>query len=358
MNFEGWDTIELLEEPKEFNIKLSALKLAMQFHGWLSFFILLYYKMPLGPDKKAYYEYTSLWHIYGILSMNAWFGSAVFHSRDVELTKKLDFSSIVTFLGLSLIVALLRAFNVRDEATRVMVAALLLTFVITYILYLNFYKLDYGLNMKVCVAMGVVQILVWSIWAGVTCHPYRWKLWLIVLGVWSWFGVFINVLNTDKNVGSFLQGRVFIMATHGPFDKRSGKRLEKIGEEAWVYTLGNAKITIKPQKMGGTCMICGCVSKKNLGHAATPIDDVIIMKHEVVVGIKKILVFYPGGGTMVGKDTAPCGQGASMGDGLSQSMNRIYMGQGPWASLSSFTSSFTLMLHVIWTTIELVGLGP
>ncbi|KAK7838215.1 post-gpi attachment to proteins factor 3 [Quercus suber] len=62
-------------------VALSALNLSMQFHGWLSFFILLYYKLPLRPDKRTYYEYTGLWHIYGILSMNSWFWSAVFHSR-------------------------------------------------------------------------------------------------------------------------------------------------------------------------------------------------------------------------------------------------------------------------------------
>jgi hypothetical protein len=39
---------------------------------------------------------------------------------------------------------LLRAFNVKDEATRVMFAAPILAFVTTHILYLNFYELDYG----------------------------------------------------------------------------------------------------------------------------------------------------------------------------------------------------------------------
>ena len=69
----------LFKEPVA--VALSAVNLAIQFHGWVSFFILVYYKLPLRPDKKTYYEYTGLWHIYGILSMNAWLWSAVFHSR-------------------------------------------------------------------------------------------------------------------------------------------------------------------------------------------------------------------------------------------------------------------------------------
>ncbi|KAH9678016.1 hypothetical protein KPL71_025552 [Citrus sinensis] len=30
--------------------------------------------------------------------------------------------------------------------------------------------------------MGVAQLLIWAIWAGVTRHPSRWKLWLVVVG--------------------------------------------------------------------------------------------------------------------------------------------------------------------------------
>lgn len=39
-----------------------------------------------------------------------------------------------------------------------------------------------GLNMTVCVGMGVIQLLIWAIWGGVSGHPSRWKLWVVVLG--------------------------------------------------------------------------------------------------------------------------------------------------------------------------------
>ena len=63
----------------------------------------------------------------------------------MDLTEKLDYSSAVALLGYSLILAILRSFNVRNEAARVMVTAPLLAFVTTHILYLNFYTLDYGI---------------------------------------------------------------------------------------------------------------------------------------------------------------------------------------------------------------------
>ncbi|KAF3663064.1 hypothetical protein T459_09277 [Capsicum annuum] len=134
--------------------------------------------------------------------------------KDVDLTEKLDYLSGVALLGFSLILAVLRVFNVRDEAARVMVSAPLVAFVTTHILYLNCYQLDYvkmmydccgsldfmnvskwsgverlilldhiaGLNMKVCLAMGMLQLILWAVWAGVTCHPSRWKLWVVVIG--------------------------------------------------------------------------------------------------------------------------------------------------------------------------------
>lgn len=64
--------------------------------------------------------------------------------RDVDLTEKLDYSSAVALIGYSLILAIFRAFSVRVEAARVIIAAPILAFVMTHILYLNLYELHYG----------------------------------------------------------------------------------------------------------------------------------------------------------------------------------------------------------------------
>ncbi|KAL0815969.1 hypothetical protein Bca101_072413 [Brassica carinata] len=105
------------------SVTFSVLSLAMHFHGWLSFFITLYYKLPLKQDRTGYYEYFL---------------------RDVDITKRLDYSSAIAVLGFSLIVSILRTFDVRVEAARVMVSAPLLALVTIHVLYINFYKLDYA----------------------------------------------------------------------------------------------------------------------------------------------------------------------------------------------------------------------
>lgn len=70
-----------------------------------------------------------------------------FFYRDLDLTEKLGYSSAVALLGFGLIVAIFRVFDIKLEASRVMVAAPLIAFVTTHILYLNFYTLDYGIHL-------------------------------------------------------------------------------------------------------------------------------------------------------------------------------------------------------------------
>ncbi|KAG6425692.1 hypothetical protein SASPL_116138 [Salvia splendens] len=169
-----------IQEPV--SVALSALNLAVQFHGWVSFFILVNYKLPFTPKKKTYYDYTGLWHVYAIFAMNYWFWTAVFLSRDVELTEKLHYSSAVALQGYSLFLALIRAFGVRLEAIRVMIAAPVFGILTTHILFMNFYEFDYGWNARVCAVISALQIAIWAVWAAQARHPQRWKLWVVVFG--------------------------------------------------------------------------------------------------------------------------------------------------------------------------------
>ncbi|CAM6109585.1 unnamed protein product [Calypogeia fissa] len=170
-----------LQEPA--SVIFSVLNLFAHLQGLLSFYRLVYYKLPRRVSTKApYYEYTVLWIVYAALTMNSWFWSALFHKRDVNMTERLDYSSAIAFLGYSLVSTVIRVGNLRVEAAQVMAAAPILAFTATHIMYLNFYHFDYGLNMKVCIVMGVTQLLLWTGWAGITRHPSRFKLWCVVLG--------------------------------------------------------------------------------------------------------------------------------------------------------------------------------
>ncbi|KAK9698983.1 hypothetical protein RND81_08G145400 [Saponaria officinalis] len=169
-----------IQEPV--SVAVSMLNLALIFHGWLSFFILLHYKLPMKPSGKTYYEYTGLWHVYAILSMNSWFWSVVFHSRYLELTEKLYYSSTLAFLGFILMISVIRALNITTEAARVMVAAPVIAFVTTHILFLNVVQFDYEWNLGVVAVLATTQLVFWTIYGIRSCQPSRWKLWFSLLG--------------------------------------------------------------------------------------------------------------------------------------------------------------------------------
>ncbi|KAJ7119372.1 hypothetical protein O6H91_12G037000 [Diphasiastrum complanatum] len=177
-----FDRILGLQEPA--SVVFSLLNLLAHILGVVSFLVLLYHKLPLRQHGKGvpYYEYAGLWTIYALFAINSWFWSAIFHARDMNVTERLDYCSAVALIGLSLILAIIRTGNLRVEAARVMASAPIIAFISTHILYLNFYEFDYGLNMKVCIVMGVLQLLLWSLWAAYTQHPARLKLWIVVLG--------------------------------------------------------------------------------------------------------------------------------------------------------------------------------
>ncbi|CAN7100714.1 post-GPI attachment to proteins factor 3 isoform X1 [Brassica rapa] len=163
-----------IQEP--LSVAFSALDLAIQFHGWVSYFILVYYNLPLQPNRKTYYEYNGLLHIYAIIVMNSLFWSGVCHSRDVALTERLDYSSATVLAGFSLILAIIRSFSIHDKSAKVLVTVPILAVVATHILYLNFYNLDEGLHRKVIFGIGAVELVVWGVWAALTSHPSKWKL--------------------------------------------------------------------------------------------------------------------------------------------------------------------------------------
>lgn len=39
-----------------------------------------------------------------------------------------------------------------------------------------------GLNMIVCVVIGVLQLIIWAVWGWVTKHPARYRLWMVLFG--------------------------------------------------------------------------------------------------------------------------------------------------------------------------------
>ncbi|KAF3487045.1 hypothetical protein F2Q69_00052578 [Brassica cretica] len=117
------------------SVTFSVLSLAMHFHGWLSL--------------------------------------------DVDITKRLDYSSTIAVLGFSLIVSILRTFDVRVEAARVMVSAPVLALVTTH--------------------------------AAVSRHPSNWKLWVVVIA--SGLAMLLEIYDFPPYGGYFDAHSIWNLAT-------------------------------------------------------------------------------------------------------------------------------------------------
>ncbi|KAH6554528.1 hypothetical protein KP509_1Z327900 [Ceratopteris richardii] len=123
----------------------------MHLEGLVSFLRLICNELPQKHQGKRspYYEYAIHWTVYGILAINSWFWSVIFHSRDVVLTERMDYCSAILVIGYSLIIAFLRTFHIKSEMAQVILVAPIILFLIIHMLYLNLFNFDYA-NIMIC----------------------------------------------------------------------------------------------------------------------------------------------------------------------------------------------------------------
>ena len=123
-----------------------------------------------------------LWLVYSLTSINAWWWSAVFHARDTYLTERLDYLSADVSIVAGLYVSIVRTCACERLHSRLLLALLLITGTGLHFRHMLMVKFDYGLNVGLCVAIGVLQQLMWCTWALQQRHPQKWHLvWFIVL---------------------------------------------------------------------------------------------------------------------------------------------------------------------------------
>lgn len=119
------------------------------------------------------YPYWWLWLGYSLTGINSWLWSAVFHARDVPLTERLDYFSADAAVAYGLFAAVTRSFGLIRGVVPAVWAMYMLLMYFCHIHYMYAVKFDYGYNMKVCIAMGVLQSAAWGGWVLLTRHSAR-----------------------------------------------------------------------------------------------------------------------------------------------------------------------------------------
>ncbi|KAI8906444.1 Per1-like protein [Gorgonomyces haynaldii] len=160
-----------MQEPA--SVLFSILNLLGHWYGWRK------YIKRMGPT----FHLRPLYSLHGILAINSWLWSTVFHSRDFPLTEKLDYFSAMAVLLSGLLMALHRVFHIHmSSAVSFLLIFYAVLFYVIHCSYLSFYRFDYGYNMIAGVTVGVLQNLLWLGWS--LSHwkrSYAWQIGFVVL---------------------------------------------------------------------------------------------------------------------------------------------------------------------------------
>ncbi|KAL4439465.1 hypothetical protein ABPG77_008794 [Micractinium sp. CCAP 211/92] len=117
-----------------------------------------------AAEASSPYPYAWLWEGYMLLSIHAWLWSAIFHGRDTRLTERFDYLSAALLIFFNLFLSVVRVCQLRSPAALAAVSAPLLIFLAAHFRYMLLVLFDYGYHVKVCIAAGAAQSLLWLAW--------------------------------------------------------------------------------------------------------------------------------------------------------------------------------------------------
>ncbi|KAJ8911446.1 hypothetical protein NQ315_013808 [Exocentrus adspersus] len=132
------------------------------------------FRRNVRPDSPL----SWLWHAFCIVSLHAWFWSAVFHARDFPMTELLDYVCAFSIILMSCYVMLIRL--LRNKVPRFVVVVLttfFIAFFANHAAYLSMGSIDYGYNMELNILIGTFTAICWFGWCVYNRirQPYVWK---------------------------------------------------------------------------------------------------------------------------------------------------------------------------------------
>ncbi|KAF9407439.1 hypothetical protein BGZ94_002697, partial [Podila epigama] len=142
-----------MQEPA--SVLFSVLNGYMHFRGWAM----------IRRTVPKTYSMRSLYLGYGLVGMNTWLWSAVYHSRDWPSTEKLDYFSAGISVMYGLFYSVIRVFRMERIQSRAAWATICLVPLLLHIGYLGFVNFDYGYNMIATATVGTLHNLVWVGWS-------------------------------------------------------------------------------------------------------------------------------------------------------------------------------------------------
>ncbi|XP_037742747.1 post-GPI attachment to proteins factor 3 isoform X6 [Chelonia mydas] len=94
---------------------------------------------------------------HGKVSLNAWFWSTVFHTRDTDVTEKMDYFCASTVILHSIYLCCVRTLGLKRPAFANAFGSFLILFLACHVSYLTLVRFDYGYNMAANVAIANIR---------------------------------------------------------------------------------------------------------------------------------------------------------------------------------------------------------
>ncbi|XP_029687659.1 post-GPI attachment to proteins factor 3-like, partial [Takifugu rubripes] len=156
-----------------------ASALASLLNGLACLLMLLRYRSTVPRQSPMYHTINA----FSLVSLNAWFWSTVFHTRDTYLTEKMDYFCATAVILYSIYLCCVRTLGLRRPAVSSIVGVFLILAFTSHVSYLTFVSFDYGYNMAANATIGLVNLLWWLCWCWQNrgTLPYWWKCGLVVL---------------------------------------------------------------------------------------------------------------------------------------------------------------------------------
>ncbi|XP_018575419.1 post-GPI attachment to proteins factor 3 [Anoplophora glabripennis] len=162
-----------------FGLQEPASVLFSVLNGYAHFKMIKRFRKDVRPDSPFYW----LWHAFCIVSLHAWFWSAVFHARDFPLTELFDYACAFSMVLMSCYVMLIRLLKYKIPRFALLaITTFFFTFFANYVMYLSMGRIDYGYNMELNILIGTFTAICWFGWCTYNRirQPYVWKCALFV----------------------------------------------------------------------------------------------------------------------------------------------------------------------------------
>jgi post-GPI attachment to proteins factor 3 len=201
-----------VQEP--FSVFFSLLNFLAHRQGLLK----LKESIPAGYPLRKYYI------VFSYTGLASWLFSMAFHTRDFDLTEKLDYFAAGASVLYGLFYAPVRIFRmdrkeppIKQKILRLWTIACILLYC-SHILYLTFWRWDYKYNMVANVTAGAVQNALWTCFS---VNRYRvlkkpWTAWPGLIVAWIVVAMSLELLDFPPISGMFDAHSLWHLGTVGP----------------------------------------------------------------------------------------------------------------------------------------------